>query len=181
MDAPTSTHSDTMLRRSLMAYGIALMIGGLLSLALPNYAGIAVGIVIGTFFVITGIISLCTGVMVPLAHRYIMIIIGLVEIAFGGLILVHPSFELLTITAYIGIAFIFQGGSRMLLIRRHGRVEQHFIWFLAAFATLLVGIIFLATPPSTGWIVGTLAGASLLFHGLSVTCSALQHPALETA
>ena len=158
------------LGRALKIYGIVLMVGGVISIALPYFAGVAVEAIIGMFFVLIGLLTLSTGVMIPLAQRWLLVVIGAAEIILGSMILTHPYAGLMAIAAYIGVAFLFQGISRMFLIHHLGGIKKHIPWFIGAVSAVFVGILILSSlQTSASWVLGTVCGVSLLFHGFSAT------------
>lgn len=149
--------------------GIMLVIAGILSIAVPIFAGIAASIFFGWLILIGGVAHLIYAWSERSAgHVLWEVLIGLVYIVAALYMLFRPVAGMAALTlvlaVYIGISGIFELASFAALRRLRGAG-----WFLldGIISLLLAGLIFFHWPASSFWAVGTLVGISLLFSGIA--------------
>jgi uncharacterized membrane protein HdeD (DUF308 family) len=159
-----------------LAEGIVMMVLGLLAIAVPEVASLAITILIGWLFFIGGIfrtISLVQHRNMPgfgwsLATALLAIVLGLV-------LLLRPIAGVLTLTIVLVVFFILEGVSAILLAVEHRRHLPSWGWvlFSGLVDLLLAFLIWDGWPSSAGWAIGLLVGINMVFVGLSLIMTAL--------
>jgi len=156
--------------------GIVMMVLGLLAIAVPEIASLAITILIGWLFFIGGIfrtISVVQHRNLPgfgwaLATAVLAIILGLV-------LLLRPIAAVLTLTLALVVFFILEGISAILLALEHRRHLSSWGWILFSgiIDLLLAFLIWDGWPSSAGWAIGLLVGINMVFVGLSLIMTAI--------
>ncbi len=159
-----------------LAEGIVMMVLGLLAIAVPEVASLAITIFIGWLFLIGGILRTISLVQ----HRNLpgfgwALVTALLAIALGLVLLFRPIAGVLTLTIALIIFFILEGISAILLAIEHRRHLPSWGWVLLSGLVdlLLAFLIWDGWPSSAGWAVGLLVGINMVFVGLSLIMTAL--------
>lgn len=149
--------------------GVLLLLAGLLSIAVPFFAGIAASVFFGWLILLAGVAHLAYAWSERGAGTVLwQVLIGIVYVVAALYILVLPVAGILALTLvltfYIALEGIFELTTFAFLRRLPGSV-----WFLVdgVISLLLAGLIFFHWPSSSFWAVGTLVGISLLFSGIA--------------
>ena len=161
----SSTHS-----RGLSIFlGILLLLAGLLSIAVPFFAGIAASVFFGWLILLAGVAHLVYAWSERGAGAVLwQVLVGIVYVIAALYMLVLPVAGVLALTLvltfYIALEGILELTAFAFLRRLPGSV-----WFLVdgVISLLLAGLIFFHWPSSSFWAVGTLVGISLLFSGIA--------------
>jgi uncharacterized membrane protein HdeD (DUF308 family) len=156
--------------------GIVMIALGLLAIAVPEVASLAITIFIGWLFFIGGIfrtVSLLQHRSMPgfgwsLATALLAIVLGLV-------LLLRPIAGVLTLTLALIAFFILEGLSAILLALEHRRHLPSWGWvlFSGLVDLLLAFLIWDGWPSSADWAIGLLVGINMVFLGLSLIMTAL--------
>jgi len=161
--SPTLTAGD---RRSLQISAWLAIGLGVLSLLAPFYAGVAATLLLGTYFLISGILE---GIVAFRAPSWLgtigLIALAAVSVIAGLLILIHPLAGLVTITL-VCIASIFAVG--LVKIFWSFRVSSGSgILVLSGVLSILIAILLYTNFPwSAAWAFGVLVGINLLMEGV---------------
>ncbi len=92
---------------------------------------------------------------------------GFLYIAAGVLCVVNPGLASVVLTLLLGAGLIAARVVRLLLAFQLPRAEPRGLVFLAAAVTILLGLIIVAHwPLDSVYVLGTLLGVDLLFHGV---------------
>ena len=93
-----------------IAWGVALVVFGMLAIAAPGVAAIAVSVFISWMIVFAGVVHL---VLAFHAHRtgtlIWKVLIGLAYIAFGTYLLMHPLISVASLTLLVATLFLVEG------------------------------------------------------------------------
>jgi uncharacterized membrane protein HdeD (DUF308 family) len=103
-----SGDGDTTTRVLAAVLGLLGIMAGLVVMRRPGESLLAVLIVLGVWFVVSGIVDLVRAIVVP-GNRAFRLLAAFVDIVLGGLILALPDVTLGTLAVLIGIAFIVRG------------------------------------------------------------------------
>jgi uncharacterized membrane protein HdeD (DUF308 family) len=103
-----SGDSDTTSRVLAAVLGLLGIMAGLVVMRRPGESLLAVLIVLGIWFVITGLVDLVRAVVVP-GERAWRMVAALADIVLGGLILALPGLSLGTLAVLIALAFLVRG------------------------------------------------------------------------
>ncbi|MGH6945349.1 MAG: HdeD family acid-resistance protein [Geminicoccaceae bacterium] len=153
-----------------LGLGIVLAVLGVLAIALPVVATLAVGIFIGWLLVIGGIAQLVHAFSERRWRGFFLHFLGgLVYLVVGGLILIDPFGGALALTILLAAFLVVEGIFQILLALRI-RPFRNWGWVVASgIITLVLGILIFAGWPSTAlWVIGLLVGIHLLTSGIAL-------------
>jgi len=157
--------------------GIIFVVLGLLAILVPPVATLAVTILLGWLFLISGVMGLVSTFWARQAPGFWWSLLSAVlAIAAGAVLLGWPVAGVLSLT-YVLIAFFFIEGvsSIMYAIEHRRELTNGWGWMLASgIVTLALGVIILFGLPGTaGWALGLLVGIDMVFGGCALTAVAL--------
>jgi uncharacterized membrane protein HdeD (DUF308 family) len=157
--------------------GALLVILGLLAILVPQVATLAVTILLGWLFLISGVFGLIASYYARQAPGFWWALLSAVlAIVVGGLLLARPIVGELSLT-YLLIAFFFLEGiaSIMFAIEHRRELTAGWMWMLlSGIVTLALGVIILAGLPGTaGWALGLLVGIDMVFGGSALMAVAI--------
>ena len=150
-------------------WGVSLIILGVLAVASPFLAAIAVNAVISWLIVLAGVVHL---IIAFHAHRAASLIwrllVGLAYIFFGGYLIAHPALGVASLTLVLASLFLIEGIFDIALFFRMRSMGGSSWVLIDGIVTLLLGLmIYLQWPSSSAWAIGTLVGVSLIISGVS--------------
>ena len=159
-----------------LAEGIVMMVLGLLAIAVPEVATLAITILIGWLFFIGGIFRTIS----VLQHRAMpgfawSLLIAVLAILLGLILIVRPIAGVLTLTIWLIVFFIIEGIAAIFLAIEHRRHLPSWGWVLLSGLVdlLLAYLIWDGWPSSAAWAIGLLVGINMVFVGLSLIMTAL--------
>lgn len=152
-----------------IAFGVLLIILGLIALMAPLIAGVAITIVLGWLLILGGIAHIVVSWHLRLAGGLLWeLLIGLAYIVMGVFLLAHPVAGLVALTAFLGCYLLIKGLFELIMWFRLRRVHGGgWVLFDAIVSLVLCALIFLHLPNSATWVIGTLVGFGILFSGIS--------------
>jgi len=153
----------------LMFEGVALIVLGVLAIAAPLFATIAVEIYIGWLFLIAGIIGLVAMFYADDIAAFLWTLVtAALSLCLGVLLLYKPgagaAMLTLALTAFFAAEGIFQIVTSLAYRKA---LPDAWGWLLASGVCdlILVAIIVYSWPLSATWTLGLLAGVNLLTSG----------------
>jgi uncharacterized membrane protein HdeD (DUF308 family) len=155
--------------RWLTAIGIVFIILGVLAIAEPAVAGLAVTIFVG-WFLIFGAVAHAVGAFGGGgAGRVIwQVIVAVVYFAGGMYFVTHPLLGLGTLTLFLAIILVAEALVEVAAYFATRGVPGSGWRLVNAVVTLLLGgLIWSNWPSSSVWAIGTLVGVNLLMTGFS--------------
>jgi uncharacterized membrane protein HdeD (DUF308 family) len=171
--APAHNLGDAMERLqrkwpAITAFGVLLVVLGVAALAFSLIATIVTVTLNGVLFLIAGGAEIGIGMHAREWGRFFFWVIGgLVYIAAGVLCIVNPVLASTVLTLLLGAGLIAAGVVRALLAFELPAENPRALIFLAAAVTILLGLIIVAHwPLDSVYVLGTLLGIDLLFHGV---------------
>jgi uncharacterized membrane protein HdeD (DUF308 family) len=157
--------------------GIVLVVLGLLAILIPPIATLAVAILIGWLFLISGGVGLVTTLMARHAPGFEWALLSAVlAIAAGLVLLIWPGGGVMSLTLLLIVFFIIEGiASIMYAIEHKNESTGRWVWMLVSgiIDLLLAGMIFIGLPSTAAWAIGLLVGINLLFGGSAMIGMAL--------
>lgn len=153
----------------LIVWGILLIICGILAVALPFMAAVAVSVVVAWLIVFAGIVHLILAFHAHSAGSVIWkLLVGLAYLIFGGYLIVHPVLGVASLTLLLACLFLIEGILNIVLFFKM-RSMQGSSWVLVdGVVTLILGLmIYLQWPSSSLWAIGTLVGISMIISGVT--------------
>jgi uncharacterized membrane protein HdeD (DUF308 family) len=163
--------------KAFLIEGILLVIFGLAAIIVPPLASLAVTILLGWLFLISGIAGLALTFWARLMPGFWWSLISAVlAIAAGLILLAMPVQGTLTLTIVVGAYFLAEGVATIMYALEHRReLSERWSWLLVAgiMDLLIAAIIIAGLPGSALWAIGLLVGINLLFGGSSLIGMAL--------
>jgi uncharacterized membrane protein HdeD (DUF308 family) len=159
-----------------LAQGILMMVLGLLAVAEPNIATIAVAIFVGWLFFIGGIFRAASVWHSRHAPGFTWsMLTAILSIVLGLILILRPLPGVLTLTMVLVAFFIVEGIASILGAIQHRDHLRSWGWvlFSGIVDLLLAYLIWAGWPSSADWAIGLLVGINMLFFGLSLVMTAL--------
>ncbi len=157
--------------------GIVLLVLGALAIILPPLATVAVTIVLGWLFLVSGVMGLVTTFWMRGAPGFWWALIsGLLGIVVGVMLLASPLRALIPLTILLVAFFIIEGISSIMFAFDHKReLSGRWGWMLVSGIVdlILAVIIFAGLPGTAAWAIGLLVGINMIFGGSALTAMAL--------
>jgi uncharacterized membrane protein HdeD (DUF308 family) len=161
-----------------MIYGVALIVLGLVAIAMPNVATLAVGLTVGWVLIISGVFGIIadfsSGKSTP-GFWWNMLVAVLYLLA--GIALVwHPIAGVVTLTLIL-VAYLIAGGLAKLVMAFNIRSTVPRAWFWMLLSGLvdlvLAAMILSGWPGSAAWVIGLLVGINLLMTGIALVIASI--------
>lgn len=154
--------------RSIL-WGVLLIIVGMLAIASPVLAAVAVNAVIAWLIVVAGVVHLFLAFHAHGAGSMVWkLLVGIAYLCFGAYLIVHPVLGVASLTLVLASLFLVEGILDIILFFRM-RSSHGSSWLLVdGIITLLLGLlIYMQWPSSSAWAIGTLVGVSMMISGIS--------------
>jgi len=162
--------------RLLLFEGIVLIILGILAIAAPAAATLAVDIYIGWLFLVAGIVGFfAVFSMQDLASFLLSLIPAVLSIVIGALLIWKPAEGALSLTALMVVFFAAEGLFQIVSsIAYRDYMEDSWGWILLSGIAdlILAGIIVYGWPVTATWALGVLAGVNLITSGWAIVMAA---------
>jgi uncharacterized membrane protein HdeD (DUF308 family) len=163
--------------KAFLIEGILLVIFGLAAIVVPPLASLAVTILLGWLFLISGIAGLVLTFWArQMPGFWWSLISAALAVVAGAILLAQPVQGSLTLTIVVGAYFIAEGVATIMYALEHRReLSQRWTWLLVAgiMDLVIAAIIITGLPGSALWAIGLLVGINLLFGGTSLIGMAL--------
>lgn len=151
-----------------LALGIALIVLGAYAIYAETAATLASVVVLGTIVLLSGVAQVAIAFLARGAgHIILLLLVGALDIFVGLMLIDHPGFGALVVTAFLAVLFVFGGLFRFVT----ALVLQlpHYGW--AAFGgivSIILGILlWMQWPVSAFWFIGFAVGVNLIFAGIA--------------
>jgi uncharacterized membrane protein HdeD (DUF308 family) len=160
-----------------LAEGIILVILGIAAIMLPLVATIALTIIIGWIFLVSGIVGLVTTFWMRQAPGFWWSLISaIIAIGAGVVLLLWPISGSVSLTLVLIAFFVVEGiASIMYAIEHRNQLTGRWVWMLVSgiIDLILAGIIFAGLPGTALWALGLLVGINMVFGGAALIAMAL--------
>ena len=170
----TSLHEHWVL---FLVEGIILVILGLAAIVIPPIATLAVEILVGWLFLISGIAGLTTTFWMRQAPGFWWSLVSAtLGIAAGILLLLWPLSGVLSLTLVLIVFFVIEGVASIMFALEHKReLSGRWGWMLASgiIDLILDAIILAGLPGTAAWAIGLLVGINMVFGGSALIAMAL--------
>jgi uncharacterized membrane protein HdeD (DUF308 family) len=164
--------------------GIILVLLGVLAIVLPPIATLAVEILFGWLFLISGIVGLFTTFWMRQAPGFWWSLLSAVlGIAAGLVLLVWPLSGVLTLTLILIVFFTIEGIATIMYSLEHKReLSGRWGWMLTSGIVdlILAALIFMGLPGSAAWALGLLVGINMIFGGTALIAMAMHARELDS-
>ena len=167
VNTPLSTvrHASTL----SIVLGALLIVFGLLAVASPFLAAVAVTAFIAWIIVFVGIVHLTLAFRVHGAGSILWkLLVGVAYVCFGVYLILHPVLGVVSLTLVLALLFLVEAVFDFVLYAKT-RSMHGSSWFLIdGIITLVLGLmIYMQWPSSASWAIGTLVGASMIVSGIA--------------
>jgi uncharacterized membrane protein HdeD (DUF308 family) len=159
---------DQQSRKTLKWTSIALILIGIVGIALPQFLSIAIALFAGWLMIFAGSIALFI-TWHGFRDRWVAWLKPFVLIAIGLLILLNPLAGTAALGLMLAVYFLFDGfsgvGSAWEMRPQKG---WGWLMFNGVTSLLLAAILILGWPFSSAWLIGLFIGISLFIDGVSL-------------
>jgi uncharacterized membrane protein HdeD (DUF308 family) len=155
--------------------GIVLVVLGFAAIMLPVVATLAVALILGWLFLISGIVGLITTFMMRNAPGFWWSLVSAVLALGAGLILLaRPVSGAISLTLVLIVFFVIEGVASIMLALEH-KDAGRWGWLLASGVVdlILAALILVGLPGTAAWALGLLVGINMMFGGASLIAMAL--------
>jgi uncharacterized membrane protein HdeD (DUF308 family) len=160
-----------------LAEGIVLLILGAAAILIPPLATVAVTIILGWVFLVSGVVGLFTTFRMRAAPGFWWALISAVlGIVVGLMLLISPLRALLPLTIMLVAFFIIEGVASIMYAFDHKReLSGRWGWMLVSGVVdlILAAVIFAGLPGTAAWAIGLLVGINMIFGGAALIAMAL--------
>ncbi|CFX01891.1 Hded protein [Candidatus Filomicrobium marinum] len=158
-----------------LALGIISLIAGILAIAFPLIASIAVKILIGWLLILIGISQILQAFQTQRWRGAIVdFLLGALLFAAGCVLAFLPLTGLITLTLFLAIVFIVQGIFQIAISLQLRPIDGWGWLMFGGIIALGVGVLLaLELPSSASWALGLLAGVNMIASGISYIALAL--------
>jgi uncharacterized membrane protein HdeD (DUF308 family) len=182
--SPNVIDSPSSIREALRAHwklflfqGVAMVILGILAIAAPAWASVAVDIYVGWLFLFSGMIGIFAMFSAGNVSSFLWTFVtALLSIAVGAMLLWKPGEGTISLTMVLIAFFILEGVFQTVAsFSYRDAIPGSWGWMLLSGLSdlLLAGIIIWAWPTSAAWALGLVVGVNLITSGTAVAMMAV--------
>ena len=163
--------------KAFLIEGIILVVLGLAAIILPPLASLAVTILLGWMFMISGVAGLALTFWARgMPGFWWSLLSAALAIGAGLILLIQPVQGALTLTIVVGAYFLAEGVITIMYALEHRReLSGRWSWLLVSgLMDLLIAFLIISGLPGTAeWAIGLLVGINLVLGGASLVGMAL--------
>lgn len=150
-------------------WGVSLIILGMVAIAAPFLAAVAVNAIVAWLIVLAGIVHLVLAFHAHGAGSLIWkLLVGIAYVGFGIYLIVHPVLGVASLTLLLASLFLVEGILDIVLFSRMRSLRGSSWVLIDGLVTLLLGLmIYMQWPSSAAWAIGTLVGVSMIISGVT--------------
>jgi uncharacterized membrane protein HdeD (DUF308 family) len=157
--------------------GIVLVVLGILAILIPMAASIAVTIILGWLFLVSGVVGLVTTFWARHAPGFWWALVSAVLATAAGIVLLlWPVSGVVSLTLLLIVFFIIEGIASIMYAFEHKKdLSSRWVWMLVSgiIDLILAALIWTGLPGTAAWALGLLVGINMLFGGTSLIAMAL--------
>ena len=157
--------------------GVVLLVLGATAIVIPPLATLAVTIVFGWLFLVSGVVGLFTTFWMRAAPGFWWSLLSAaLGIVVGFWLLARPVSGAVSLTIVLVAFFIIEGIASIMFALEHKReLSGQWGWMLmSGIVDLVLAIMIFAGLPSTAaWAIGLLVGINMVFGGMALIALAL--------
>jgi len=166
-----NTPADIVRQASTLSivWGVLLVIFGMVAVASPFLAAMAVNAVIAWLIVLAGVVHLMLAFRAHGAGSMVWkLLVGLAYLFFGVYLILHPVLGVASLTLLLASLFLIEGVLDIILFFQMRPLGGSGWVLLDGIITLLLGLmIYRQWPSSSAWAIGTLVGVSMIISGVT--------------
>jgi uncharacterized membrane protein HdeD (DUF308 family) len=157
--------------------GVVLLVLGATAIVLPPIATLAVTILLGWLFLVSGIVGLVTSFWMRHAPGFWWSLLSAaLGVIVGAMLLGSPLTGAFSLTLVLIAFFIIEGVASIMFALDHKReLSGQWGWMLMSglIDLVLAVMIFAGLPSTAAWAVGLLVGINMVFGGTALIAMAL--------
>jgi uncharacterized membrane protein HdeD (DUF308 family) len=157
--------------------GVILLVLGFVAVVVPNIASLAVTILLGWLFLLSGVVGLVTTFwMRHMPGFWWSLLSAVLALAAGIILLVAPKSGVLSLTLVLIVFFVMEGVASIMFALEHKRELSSRWGFMLASGIVdlvLAALIVAGLPGTAAWAIGLLAGINLMLGGAAMIGMAL--------
>lgn len=167
-----ATSAATFVKKSVgwsIGLSVLMIVAGILAIASPLAAGLAVNVLVAWLLVLSGCFHLVFAWHTRSAGGFLWeLLVAILYLFIGGYLVTHPVAGLASLTIALAIYLFLEAvlefvlGFAMRPLRGSG-----WLLFDGIITLILAVMIWRSWPSSAVWVIGTLVGISMLFSGAS--------------
>jgi uncharacterized membrane protein HdeD (DUF308 family) len=161
----------------ILAEGIILLVLGLAAIVIPPLATLALELIVGWLFLVSGIVGLITTFWMRHAPGFWWSLLSAVLGIAAGIVLIGwPLSGVVSLTLVLIVFFLIEGIVSIMYALEHKReLTGRWGWMLVSgIVDLILGGMILAGLPTTAtWAIGLLVGINMVFGGTALIMMAL--------
>ena len=158
----------TSLSKWFTATAVLFIVLGVMAIAEPMVAGLAVAILTGWLFLLAGGLHIVEAFGGGVGRALWQLVLGAVYVMGGLYLITHPLLALGTLTLVLAAILLAEAILRAVAYFQTARDERSPWTLMNAVVTFLLGgMIWRHWPSSSVWAIGTLVGINLLMGGTS--------------
>jgi uncharacterized membrane protein HdeD (DUF308 family) len=163
--------------RLFLIEGIVLVILGLAALMLPLIATIAIALVVGWIFLLSGVVGLLATFRMRSAPGFWWSLLsGILGVVAGIVLLRWPLSGAFSLTLVLTLFLVLEGVVSIMFALEHKR-ELSGRWGMMLVSgvvdLILAGMIYAGLPGTAAWAIGLLVGINMVFGGSALIAMAL--------
>jgi len=157
--------------------GIVLLILGLAAIMLPLIATIAIALVVGWIFLLSGVVGLLATFRMRSAPGFWWSLLsGILGVVAGIVLLRWPLSGAFSLTLVLTLFLVLEGVVSIMFALEHKR-ELSGRWGMMLVSgvvdLILAGMIYAGLPGTAAWAIGLLVGINMVFGGSALIAMAL--------
>jgi uncharacterized membrane protein HdeD (DUF308 family) len=157
--------------------GIVLVILGVAAVMLPLIATIAIALVVGWIFLLSGVVGLLATFRMRSAPGFWWSLLsGILGVVAGIVLLRWPLSGAFSLTLVLTVFLVLEGVVSIMFALEHKR-ELSGRWGMMLVSgvvdLILAGMIFAGLPGTAAWAIGLLVGINMVFGGSALIAMAL--------
>jgi uncharacterized membrane protein HdeD (DUF308 family) len=158
-------------------WSVLFIVAGLAALVLPFEVGVSIAIVLSSVIVAAGVLHLIFAVAAGSFGGYLWrTLIGILYIAGGIYLLMHPKLALASFTIVLGVVFLIEGVLQIVAFFGIRALPGAGWMLFDGIVTVLLAVLILAHwPSSAAWALSTIVGINLLISGTTRLMYLLAH------
>ena len=148
---------------------VLMIVAGVLAIASPLAAGVAVNVLVAWLLVFSGCAHLVFACYTRSTGGFLWeLLLGVVYIFIGVYLLIHPLAGLASLTIALAIYLLLEATVEFVLgFTLRPLPGSGWLLFDGIITLILAVMIWRKWPSNTAWVIGTLVGISMLFSGTS--------------
>ena len=156
-------------RRGFIFLGVALAVAGFLAIVFPLAGGLAVEIWTAIALLIAGGAQIAHAFAARQWQGFLLgLLVGILYVLTGAVLWLNPIRGVVTLTALLALAILFDGVLRTVLAFRIRPVDGWFWMLISGLIGIVVAfMIWQQLPSSATWALGLMLGCNLIFSGLA--------------